>query len=259
MNIITSLFLIFLLETGCTSNVQQNKSVTNVQQNKSNKNDEPVNLIVDEVAVANSVYALCSMKFANLIKHPNEKQFLEIVRELDNTDKYKETLLYNLVAANKLGLDVANIRIANCLTQSLSNPYVGRNSKEIALFYLKKGKFDTRHKRGKQIIERFESLSADKTEFIVPVITYKSSETQRLKAGCLKGSVEDYKRLKEKMSNAEMYAFLLYYAYVMADRYAYLPAKEDIVTIVNRFYREYNLEPIDKDTQYFCSFFKEQE
>ena len=256
MNIITSLFLLFLLETGCTSNVQQNKCATNVQQNKSDINDEPVNLIVDKVAVDNSVYNLCSKKFANLIKHPSEKQFFEIVRELDNTDKYKETLLYNLVAANKLGIDVANIRIANCLTQSLSNPYVGKNSKEIALFYLKKGEFATKHKRGQQIIERFESLSTDKTEFIVPVITYKSSEIQRLKAGSLKGSVEDYKRLKEKMSNSEMYAFMLYYAYIMADRYAYLPAKEDIVSIVNRFYREYNLEPIDKDTQYFCSFFE---
>ena len=192
MNIIKSLFLLFLLETGCTSNVQQNKCATNVQQNKSDINDEPVNLIVDKVAVDNSVYNLCSKKFANLIKHPSEKQFFEIVRELDNTDKYKETLLYNLVAANKLGIDVANIRIANCLTQSLSNPYVGKNSKEIALFYLKKGEFATKHKRGQQIIERFESLSTDKTEFIVPVITYKSSEIQRLKAGSLKGSVEDY-------------------------------------------------------------------
>ena len=175
-----------------------------MQQNKSDINDEPVNLIVDKVAVDNSVYNLCSKKFANLIKHPSEKQFFEIVRELDNTDKYKETLLYNLVAANKLGIDVANIRIANCLTQSLSNPYVGKNSKEIALFYLKKGEFATKHKRGQQIIERFESLSTDKTEFIVPVITYKSSEIQRLKAGSLKGSVEDRDGVKTRAGERDV-------------------------------------------------------
>lgn len=45
----------------------------------------------------------------------------------------------------------------------------------------------------------------------------------------------------------------------MADRYDYLPAKKDVIAIINRLYKEYHLEPIDKDTQYFCSFFKEQQ
>ena len=171
-------------------------------------------------------------------------------------DEYSESLLYCLVASNKLGIDVAKIRVASCLSESLSNPNVGQNSKGLSLSYLKKWASCTKHKRGKQIIERFESLTMNENQIRVPTITYNSSETQRLKAGSLKGSVEDYKKLKEKMSNDEMYVFMLYYAYIMADRYAYSPAKKDVITIVNRFYREHNLGPIDKDTQSFCNLFE---
>lgn len=225
-------------------------------QNERNKGDEPVNLISDEVVGVDSVYKLCIQKMACLIKNPSEKQFFELENEFVYADDYSESLLYNIVAANKLGIDVAKIRVANCLTHSLNIPNIGKNSKEIALFYLKKWESSTKHKRGKQIIERFESSSKDDIEMIVPVITYKSSENQRLKACSLKGSIEDYKKLKEKLYNDKMYVFLLYYSYIMADRYGYLPAKKDVVTIIKRFYKEYHLEPIDKDTQYFCNFFK---
>lgn len=271
INILIGLFLISFLQTECANNAQQNKS---------KENDEPVNLIIDEVVTTDSVYYLCSEKFASLIKNPNEKLFFELENEFDYADNNSELLLYYLVAANKLGLDVAKIRVANCLTQSLSCPNIGKNSREIALFYLKKWESSTKHKRGKEIIERFEASSDDDIEMVIsaitddehqiiipaatdddhemiyPTITYKSSEMKCQKIGCLKGSVEDYKKLKEMMYNAGMYPFMLYYAYIMADRYDYQPAKEDVVTIINRFYRENHLEPIDKDTQYFCSFFK---
>jgi len=255
-NIFSVLLLVALLQTGCSSNVQPNICVNNVQQNKQNSNDDSVNLIMDEVAIADNVYKQCSKKFMNLIKNPNDKHFFEFENVFVYADDYSESILFNLAAANKLGLGVAKIRVANRLTQSLSNPYIGKHSKEIALFFLKKWASSTKHKRSKQIIERFELISADETEFIVPVTTYKSSKIQCLKAGALKGSTEDYEKLKEIMSNDEMYAFFLYYAYVMADRYDYEPAKKDVVSIINRFYRDYNLEPIDKDTQYFCSFFR---
>ena len=247
INILIGLFLISFLQTECANNAQQNKS---------KENDEPVNLIIDEVVTTDSVYYLCSEKFASLIKNPNEKLFFELENEFDYADNNSELLLYYLVAANKLGLDVAKIRVANCLTQSLSCPIFGKNSREIALFYLKKWESSTKHKRGKEIIERFESLLTDEGKTIVPVIKDKSSEIQRLKAGSLNGSIENYVKLKEKLYNDRMYPFMLYYAYIMADRYDYQPAKEDVVTIINRFYRENHLEPIDKDTQYFCSFFE---
>jgi hypothetical protein len=246
-NILAGLLLISFLQTECANNVHQSRLY---------QNDESINLIDDEITVADSVYNLCTEKFANLIRHPNEKQFLEIITDLNFADKYPESLLYNLVAADKFGFETAKSGIACCVTQSLSSPNMGKNSKDMALFYLKNGEFSIKFKRGKQIIDTLESLSTDITEIIVPKITNKSTEIQRLKASSLKGSVEDYKKLKEIMSTDEMYAFMLYYSYVMADRYGYEPAKKDVVDIIDRFYKEYNLEPIDKDTKYFCSFFK---
>ena len=270
IKILTGLLLISILQTECANNVQQSKS---------KENDEPVSLIIDEVVSTDSIYYLCSEKFASLIKNPSEKLYLEIEKRF-NSAQYSESLLYNLVAANKLGIDVAKMRVASSLTYSLNIPNVGKNSKKIALHYLKKWESCTKHKRGKEIIGRFEASSDDDIEMVIsaitddehqmiipaatdddhemiyPTITYKRSDMKCQKAGCLKGSVEDYKKLKDMMYNAEMYPFMLYYAYIMADRYDYQPAKEDVVTIINRFYRENHLEPIDKDTQYFCSFFK---
>ena len=259
---------------------QKTECVADVQQNERNKGDEPVNLISDEVVGVDSVYKLCIQKMARLIKNPSEKQFFELENEFVYADDYSESLLYNIVAANKLGIDVAKMRVAFSLTYSLNIPNIGKNSKKIALHYLKKWESCTKHKRGKEIIGRFEASSDDDIEMVIsaitddehqiiipaatdddhemiyPTITYKSSEMKCQKVGCLKGSVEDYKKLKEMMYNAGMYPFMLYYAYIMADRYDYQPAKEDVVTIINRFYRENHLEPIDKDTQYFCSFFE---
>ncbi len=252
---LTGLLLVSLLLTECVNKAQKVECVDNMQQNEQTKSNEPINFI-DEASGSDSVYNLCSKKFANLLKHPDENHFFELENEFVYADESSESLLYNLVAANKLGIDVAKIRVANCLTLSLSNPYIGKNTKEIALFYLKKWESSTKHKRGKQIIERFESSSKDEAEFIVPVITRKSTNIQRLKVGSLKGSTDDYNKLKELMSTDEMYVFLLYYSYIMADRYDYLPAKKDVVTIIYRFYKEYNLAPIDKDTEYFCRFFK---
>lgn len=247
-NILIGLLLLSLQQTGCTNNVQQNKS---------NEDNRSTKFNIDKVAnIDSSYYHLCSEKFESLIKHPDDKHFHELMNEFHYADEYSESLLYCLVASNKLGIDVAKIRVASCLSESLSNPNVGQNSKDLSLSYLKKWASCTKHKRGKQIIERFESLTMNENQIRVPTITYNSSETQRLKAGSLKGSVEDYKKLKEKMSNDEMYVFMLYYAYIMADRYAYSPAKKDVITIVNRFYREHNLGPIDKDTQSFCNLFE---
>ena len=252
-NILTILLFMSLLQTACRNNAQKSESMVDIQQNEQSKVYEPANFIIDEIY--DSVYSLCSSKFANLIKHPKEDLFLEIMRELNYADRYSESLLYNLVAANKLNIDEAKRGVAYCLTQSLSNPYIGKNSKEIALSYLKRGGFSTTFKRGKQIIERFESSSTDKAEFIIPAVTSKSTDIQRLKVGSLKGVADDYNKLRKLMLTDETYVYLLYYSYIMADRYNYLQAKKDVITIIKRFYREYDLEPIDKDTQSFCSYF----
>lgn len=236
-----------LLQAGCTNNVRQSER---------NKVDDPINVMIEESADDDSIYYLCSEKFKSLIVNPDDKHFFDLENDFFYTDEYNEFLLYSLAAANKLGLDVAKIRVACCLTESLSNPDIGKNSKKIALLYLNNGKFITKHKRGKQIIERLESSSKEDIDLITPKITSKSSVIQRLKAGCLKGSVDDYRSLKEKLYNDKKYAFLLYYSYIMADRYDYLPAKKDVIAIITRFYKENGLGSLDKDTKYFCSFFE---
>ena len=265
----TGLFVSFL-QTGCTTNVQQ--CTTKID------NDSASIQACEDVGT-DQVYYRCSELFASLMKNPSEKLFYEIESEFDFAH-YSESLLYNLVAANKLGIDVAKMRVASSLTYSLNIPNIGKNSKEIALHYLKKWESSTKHKRGKEIIGRFEASSGDDIKMIIssitdkkhqmiipaatdddhdmiyPTITYKSSEMKSQKVGCLNGSVEDYKKLKETMYNAGMYPFMLFYSYVMADRYDYQPAKEDVIAIINRFYKENNLGPLDKDTQFFCSFFK---
>lgn len=268
--IFTGLLFVSFILTGCSTNVQQSTTI---------KDNDSASLKACEVVGTDQVYYRCSERFAKLIKNPSEKLYIEIESEFDFA-QYSESLLYNLVAANKLGIDVAKMRVAFSLTYSLNIPNIGKNSKEIALHYLKKWESSTKHKRGKEIIGRFEASSADDIEMVIssitddehqmiipaatdedhdmfyPSITYKSSEMKSQKVGCLKGSVEDYKKLKEMMYIAGMYPFMLFYAYIMADRYDYQPAKEDVVAIINRFYKENNLGPLDKDTQFFCSFFK---
>lgn len=240
-NILTVLLLLSLQLAGCTNNVQQIKSKDDYKYTDHN---------IDEGTKMNCVdYKLCSKKIESLIKFPDTKHFYELIDEFINADVYSESLLYCLVAANKLGIDEAKIRVASCLSESLSNPNVGKNSKELSLEYLKKWESSTKHKRGKQIIERFKSLPKNDTLISIPTINHKSPEIQLLKTSSLKGNVEDYKKLKEKMYNDEMYVFLLYYAYIMADRYSYVPAKKDIIDIINRFFCEHNLGDVDDDTK----------
>lgn len=254
--VLISFLFINISQTTCVNNAHKTNHVADVQQNNHDSVDESINLIVDEIYAADSVYSLCINTMEWLIKNPSEENLFKLEHKFIYADNSSELLLYYIVAANKLGLDFANIRIANCLTHSLSIPNVGKNSKKIALYYLNKGKFETQIKRGKQIIERFETSSENDIEQAVPVINYRNSEIQRLKSYSLRGSIKDYKKLKEIMYNDRIYPFMLYYSYIMADRYGYSSAKKDVVTIIKRFYREYNLGPIDKDTQYFCSFFE---
>ena len=244
ISVAVALLFVLYLQTGCTDNVHPQKS------NNPSHSLEPDNITDADY------YRHCLEKFTQLIKTPDNIQFFELEYVFNEADEYSESLLFNLVVSNRLGLDVAKIRVACCLSESLSNPNISKNSKEISLYYLKKWESSTQHKRGKQIIERFESIPTNETGIRFPKITYKSSEIQRLKVGCLKGVTKDYEKLKEKMSNDTMYAFMLYYAYIMADRYNYQPAKEDVITIIKRFYAEYNLGSLDKDTRYFCSFFE---
>lgn len=56
-------------------------------------------------------------------------------------------------------------------------------------------------------------------------MTGKSS-IKHIKIKALRGSIKDYERLKTLLNSTWQYGNLLYYAYIMADRYDYQSAKK---------------------------------
>jgi hypothetical protein len=70
------------------------------------------------------------------------------------------------------------------------------------------------------------------------------------------GSISDYNKLKETLLKEGKYDYLLYYSYIMAERYKYNPAKKDIIDIINKAYKKYNLGGYGKEVVFFCSYFE---
>ncbi len=201
---------------------------------------------------------LSPANFETIIKTKDKAAYNKFMQNFMYADDYDESLLYSLVAANKLRINSAKLSVAKNLSEQLTNVYVCRHSKELTKLYIVKWQPQsaTEHKT-KKILAHIENF---RTKDIGTMFPYKlnkySTETEKEKAACLKGSIEYYKKLKMKMFDSDMYVFLLYYAYIMADRYDYKPAREDVVNIITRFYSEYALEPIDEDTQKFIQLFK---
>jgi hypothetical protein len=76
------LLLVDFLQTACVNNAQKTECVDNVQKTEQTKNDEPIVSIIDETSDPDSVYSSCSKKFADLMKHPDEKHFFELENEV---------------------------------------------------------------------------------------------------------------------------------------------------------------------------------
>lgn len=160
--LLTGLLFVSFLQTGCTNNVQQNVI---------KEDNEFSSLKVCKVSSIDSVYCHCSELFENLMKHPDDKRYYALENVFSSSDIYSESLLYSLVAANRLGVEVAIIRVANCISEELSNPTIGKNTKEISMYYLKKWASRTKYKRAKQIVENFDTMSIKDRGIIVPAIT----------------------------------------------------------------------------------------
>lgn len=189
------------------------------------------------------------------LKNRDKKTYWNLMRKFHGADIYYEALLYCIVAANKLEIYEANMGVATCLSESLNCPNLGTNSKEITLYYLNRWKCTTNSQKADRYINFFQSTPAkDSIEY--PYIDNKSSEIRRLKTGSLKGNTDDYLKLKEIMLHSDMYGSFLYYAYIMADRYFYKPAKKDMVDIINRFFSEHDLGEIDDETRKICEYFQ---
>ncbi len=195
--------------------------------------------------------------FIEIVRQTDKEKFSKFMYNFEYADNSAEALLYDLVAANKFGINWAKRGVASCITELFSNVWLGNNSRVIALKYMKQWKpLDKEKRMAEVIIKDLENAEQQEKEIMLPKLNNKSTNTERLKAECLKGSISAYKRLKNRMYKNDLYIFLLYYSYLMADRYDYTPARKDVIDIIERFYKEYDLGPLDKDTEYFCSFFR---
>ncbi len=188
------------------------------------------------------------------IKNRDQKSYSNLLVKFQDADVYWESLLYMLVAANQFKINNANIEIINCVSDGLSNPYITEHSRAIGLYYLNKWKYKD-SKFYNRVCRVFNNSSSHSTAINVPNINSKSSDILKIKANCLNGSIDAYCELKAHLYWSPMYGILLYYAFIMADRYYYSPAKFDIIDIINRFYRENELGEPDEGIKYFCDFF----
>ena len=142
--LLTGLLFVSFLQTEYTNNIQQSTTI---------KDSDSASLKACDVVSIDSIYCHCTELFEDLMKHPDDKRYYALENVFSSADIYSESLLYSLVAANRLGVEVAIIRVANCISEELSNPTIGKNTKEISMYYLKKWASRTKYKRAKQIVE----------------------------------------------------------------------------------------------------------
>ncbi len=250
--LVASFFII-----GCTSNI---KGVNRIYSSNTSKDTFSIlDNEKDEVWNLGEKYQLKESDINDFIKGRDKESYDTLMNKFICSDVYLENLLYALVAADKFGIVVANMDIALSLSEGLSNVDVSTNSKKIALFYLEKWKNKSEHKRSVEIYQAFKAKENSPSNLSVPSISSQSTEILKQKALCLNGSVDAYCELKSQLCNSPMYGILLYYAFIMADRYNYKPAKADIIDIIERFYKEYKLGKPDVETKYFCDFFKSKD
>ena len=74
---------------------------------------------------------------------------------------------------------------------------------------------------------------------------------KEIKSEVIKGNSNSYDILKKTLVENEEEDYLLYYAYLMSDRYGYAPARKDIISVIEKAFKKYKLGAIDPETQYF--------
>ena len=172
-------------------------------------------------------------------------------------DTMNELLFYAIVAADKFKIPHAYYHIAGCLTNYFSYISVGNHSKEIAIFFLKRGVT----KNDESCLETYESLDKHTEKEVRKLWIPEKNKANPIvayKANSLHGNIEDYNKLKKHLIENNKPEELLYYSYIMADRFDYEPARKDIVDVIEKGYDKYKLGKSGKDAKYFCSFFQDQ-
>lgn len=172
-----------------------------------------------------------------------------------HADLLYEEIIYALVAVDKFQLSEGYCEIALCMTNLFQALDISKHSQEIAMYYLKKG-IDKHDKCSISAYEEINKISQNKKLFLAVKSKYSDKNVVALKNNSLLGVVDDYERLKEVLYDKKRYEELLFYSFIMADKYEYTPAKTDVIKVIEKFYKDYKLGKFGTETTFFCSFFR---
>ena len=187
----------------------------------------------------------------SFITNKTPESFKDLCFHFLKADLPFEDLPYALIAVDKYNISNGCYEVACCLTNCLSYLSLSDHSEEIASHFLKRGSSSD-----SLCAEKYKSLSKRKNyaKLWLPKENSKDSVVT-FKTNTLLGSAEDYDKLKKVLFNKKKYAPLLYYSFIMADRYHYTPARKEIREVLESVYKQYKLGDMGKETRYFCSFF----
>lgn len=176
-------------------------------------------------------------------------------RKFEKADYHGEFLFYTLIAANKFNMPQAKYDVASLLSDMFTKPDFGKHSKDIVLhFHNKAEKTPFRMEQ----IEHFKKMEG-KGAPLFQADEKGKTPIKKLKVEVLNGNRNSYDKLKKILYEKSEEERLLVYAYLMADRYNYDPARKDIVNVIEKAFWKYALGEIDAETQYFIDKATEKE
>ena len=238
----------FFLCTACgqrrANNNSNRKSDTSIIDSKNSTEKRPV--IEKRQPTVNDVKIFMLKKTSD--------EFYNLCYFFQNADSQFEILLYAIIATDKFNIAYGYYQIACCLTNCLGYLSIGKHSKEMASHYLKIGS-----QKEELCAEAYNSLNKRKDYAKMWIPKKNKNPTAELKANSLMGSIKDYNKLKNVLLNEDQYDYLLYYSYIMVERYNYIPAKKDIIDIMDKAYKKYGLGKYGKDAEFFCSYYKDSQ
>lgn len=238
----TFLILLLILSSCCTSAPKEEQPLKKDSTGNKNK----IMPIKDNCIPSAYETEAPSQNDIDLFISQRGKNYELIKMKIDYGSHRKEVLLYSLIAANKFQINQANYDIASILSDIFSKTDVGKHSKEMVLHFFDKAK--SSRMRTSQI-EHFKKME-DTGEDLFDTKRNNIEYIETIKAEVVKGNSHSYDDLKKTLvENEEDY--LLYYAYLMSDRYGYAPARKDIISVIEKAFKKYKLGAIDPETQYF--------
>lgn len=228
-----------------SNNTMHQKVDTSIIVPLAQKNDKPIVLNRPPIDSDVDSFMTCRTK----------ESFYNLDKRYDMADKTNELLFYAIVAADKFNISHAYYNISGSLTNYFSYMSISIHSKEIATHYLLKGS----KKGDKACTEVYEAIDQHIKKELQKLFLPENDKGNSIvayKAKSLMGNIDDYNQLKNHLIEKKPEE-LLYYSYIMADRYDYEPARKDIIDVMEKGYKKYGLGKMGQDAKYFCSFFQD--